>query len=88
MLYLAEESYNVHYFVFYPGEKEPSFFEGSFNFLITRLGMSQPSGGTRVSKHLNYPMYFEDFQYHGQGTLTYPDGKIVKGEFKNGEFVK
>ena len=30
----------------------------------------------------------EDFQYHGQGTLTYPDGKIVKGQFKNGEFVK
>ena len=26
--------------------------------------MSQSSGGIRVSRHLNYPMYFEDFQYH------------------------
>jgi hypothetical protein len=63
-LYLAEESYNVHYFVPYPGEKEPSFSEGFFNFLITRLGMSQSSGGTRLSKHLNYPMKFENFQYN------------------------
>ena len=25
---------------------------------------------------------------HGKETLTLHDGKIVKGEFKNGEFVK
>jgi hypothetical protein len=25
---------------------------------------------------------------HGKGTMTYPDGRIEKGDWKNDEFIK
>ena len=36
---------------------------------------------------IEYVGKWKDNKYHGQGTRTYPDGKIVKGIWKNGELA-
>jgi len=29
---------------------------------------------------------FRNDEFHGEGTLTYPDGRLYEGQFSNGEF--
>ena len=31
---------------------------------------------------------FKDDKYHGQGTFTFPDGRVEKGIWENGKLVK
>ena len=39
--------------------------------------------GTFISKKQKYIGYFIDRKANGQGTLTLPDGRVLKGYFKN-----
>ena len=35
-----------------------------------------------------YSGEFKKNKYHGQGTMTLKDGKVIKGLWKKGDFVK
>ncbi len=41
---------------------------------------------TQIKK--KYVGQFKEQQKHGKGTMTYPDGRIEKGDWKNDEFIK
>ncbi len=62
-LYLAEEGLNINYYVPYPGEKNASYFENIFNFLLIRLTSTQSSAGHRSSYVLKYPIRYNSGQY-------------------------
>lgn len=50
---------------------------------------NKPNGkGTYKTVLESYVGEFKNGKYHGTGTLTLIGGKILKGKFKDGEFVK
>ena len=59
----------------------------NFAFAKCIEGNCRNGQGTATWDGNKYVGEWKDGKYHGQGTRTYPDGKIVKGIWKNGELA-